>query len=140
MGRGLGKTQRTILEILSTKGDEYLEDYVDGFLVRFRGWQSVGSVTYMVLYGLDCFERTDGVIFLKPPESQMQPIWRAIRTLEKRGVIESRPFPLTFRTRSNFGKRGGSNRIKAIRLAQGKTVMDYTLNDNGTISEVLEGT
>ena len=139
MGCGLGKIQRTIFEILSTKGDDYLEDAVDGRYVRVRGWHSVGSVAYMVLYGLDCFERTDGVIHPTPPESQMQPIWRAIRTLEKRGVIESRSFPLTWRTRSNFGKIGGANRTKAIRLVQGRASLGYTINDNGIGSEALEG-
>ena len=139
MGRGLGKIQRTILDILSTKGDEYLEDDIDGFMVRIRGWLSVGSVAYMVLYGLDCFERTDGVINPTPPESQMQPIWRAIRTLEKRGIIESRPLPLTWRTRSNFGKIGGANRTKAIRLVQGRTPLGYTINENDIGSEALEG-
>lgn len=137
MGRGLGKIQRTILEILRTKGDAYLEDAVDGRYERVRGWQSVGNLIYMVLYGLDCFERTDGVIHPTPPESQMQPIWRAIRTLEKRGVIESRSFDLTWKTRSNFGKRGGANRTKAIRLVQGSTSLDYTINENGVISEAL---
>lgn len=105
MGRGPGKLQRKIVEILKNEKPE--------------DWYDVGSLAFQVfdpIHGANCF-RVSGYNPEKPSESQMQSLWRAIRLLEKRGLLRSRKTPRGFMDRSSFGpKRGGISFSKEVEL------------------------
>lgn len=121
MGRGLGKIQRGVLEVLKTKSPSHgLHESVNGTWMVVEGWYDVLSVAHMVIRGIDCFEGgiKGGIDYRKLTESELQLVWRAIRGLGKRKHIEARTFPILWVNRANFGKQGGASRVKAIRLAQ----------------------
>ena len=106
MGRGLGKLQRKILEVLANeKGEE---------------WYDIGSLAFQVfdsIHGVDCF-RVSGYNPEKPTEVQMQSFWRAIRSLEERGLLRSKKIPRGFWCRPGFfgPKRGGVSFAKEVKL------------------------
>lgn len=70
MGRGLGKVQKQILEILKEDQHEWIQM----------------SSLMMKLFGTD----DDWDLRYRASEAFRQSIYRALRTLEKRGIIESR--------------------------------------------------
>ena len=116
MGRGLGKIQRFILEYLKEKS----------------GWKSLLGIIYNFYHkqaGLGVYEDWQGVF----SENVYQSFARAARTLENREIIESRKV-----TEGRYNVQGGATHWKSIRLVQGKDSMNYTLNENGTVSREAE--
>jgi len=153
MGRGLGTIQRRILEIIENEEAEgkYVE-YINHHKVTYSGWTDVEDLIPYVVNGPNCYDKIDDnnlehydpkFIFKEPTETDKQAIWRAIRTLEKRGLIESKKFEISWEERydrpnhkkhphiwGNYDlKLGGANRQKAIRLVQPKNGVDSTLNE-----------
>ncbi len=109
MGRGLGKIQRKILEILKTKEKEttcwllgqYVFDCVDevGDPIRLKGgewWQNK-----------------------EPTKSQWQSLFRSLRRLNKLGIVEIKKHKFTGRINDrpyrDREKRGGQSYYKTVK-------------------------
>lgn len=153
MGRGLGRIQRRIIEVINRgEAEKRYEDKVGHHWVTFSGWTDIEYLMDYVVNGHDCWRKQDSndieyydpsFVYRKPKEADKQSIWRSIRTLEKRGLIESRTFPLTWEERwdrpnhrkypNRWGncdlKKGGANKQKAIRLVHSTSRVDSTLNE-----------
>lgn len=98
MGRGLGKIQQKVLEAL--RQDD-------------REWLSVWCVTHIVYNGYENFKKDQYDVTLT--ESKKQSVWRAVRTLEGRGLIESRIeilYPLVYDDNYRDGTK-----MKKLRLS-----------------------
>lgn len=108
MGRGLGEIQKKIIEILKHERKKYA-----------REWYDIINVAWLVHNGLYCFESLDGHhIPEEPPESVKQSVWRAVRSLEKRGLIKTKIEIASWRQYWNKkGDRyGGSRWHKKVKL------------------------
>lgn len=106
MSRGLGKIQRKIRGRLRKRSPDPFFDSVRGNWepVKFEGWHDVTSIAHEVLNDFEVWDD-----YRKLTESELQLVWRAIRMLEKRDLIQSRMFPIFEINRTNyFGKRWGS--------------------------------
>lgn len=101
MSRGLGKTQRKIIEILKYEREE---------------WCGVNSIAYQVVYGKNVWEKkyNIGEEPERPDKSMMQSIWQSVRRLEKRKILESRDNTGDYRI--NYASRGGATRRKEVKL------------------------
>lgn len=122
---------------------EMSEDYKDKvgragnryFVCTVKGWSSVETITQLVVNGLNCWSRADkndddyepGFDIQYPTESEKQSVWRSIRQLEEKGLIESYIFPILIEEKKEKswiyggwydGRKGCANRQKAICLAQ----------------------
>ena len=100
MSKGLGKVERLVLEAL--KGQ-------DSHRVL-----SVGDLAYMVHWGIDCFQTSDGPPS-SPPYAVYQSVCRAVRSLERKGLIKWKKRN-AYPDRRHYGKRGGSSWSKVIEL------------------------
>lgn len=122
MGRGLGRIQKDILHILgkelqSEHGIKYRSYFKElNRYLQVEGWYDALSLTWQIVNGEDCFNKDHWEEVRnpsrKPTEAELQSVWRAIRCLEKRGLIESRKalgdIP--------YGNRGGCRCVKILRL------------------------
>lgn len=101
MSKGFGKIQRKIIDILKYSREK-----------GYKEWHDVGSLSYQVVYGIDYWDKD---LFLnKPNNSIKQSIYRAVRILERKGVIESKIEGGDFRI--YYEKKGGAMKRKDIRL------------------------
>lgn len=96
MSGGIGKIQHKIIDTINW----YKEDcYKEGFCEQYdRKGLPIDMLMYMVYFGFDYWDRIDKAHELyeeglwertygKLTESQKQVIWRAVRSLQKRGLI-----------------------------------------------------
>jgi len=100
VSRGIGKIQCKIIDAVNWYKEWYKEYcYEEGFREQYdRRGLSIGMLMYMVYFGFDYWSITDqnhelyeeGLwerTYGKLTESQKQVIWRAVRSLQKRGLI-----------------------------------------------------
>ena len=76
--------------------------FVDVELAQKDGWQSVLDVVYYVVQGNHCFETNEPCDL--PTIAQKQSVWRAIRVLQKKGLVTTQRVSLS--ARENLGIRG----------------------------------
>jgi len=101
MSKGFGKIQQKIIEILKYKREK-----------DHKEWYDISSLSYQVVYGIDCWDKD---IYLSNPNNSIkQSIYRAIRTLEKKGVIKSKIVGRDMRI--NWRKKGGAMKRKDIKI------------------------
>ena len=101
MSKGFGKIQQKIIEILKYEREK-----------DHKEWYDIGSLSYQVIYGIECWHRD--LRENEPNNSIKQSIYRAVRTLEKKGVIESKIKGRDLRI--NWRKKGGAMKSKYIKL------------------------
>lgn len=111
MSRGLGNIQKRIMDILAKE---------------HQGKETAASYICYQVFGC-CDERGD--IIREPVASNWQSFWRALRSLEEKGLLASRTKPTGFMYRSSFGsKTGGSSHSKLVMcLVHGSPVLNSTL-------------
>lgn len=93
MSRGLSKTQNSIIQILAGKD-----------------WRCASDVLQRLLSG------DPNADYIKPSESQKQSFLRALRLLQKKGIVECRNKRTDFLWRIGNG-RGGVSHVKEVRLS-----------------------
>ncbi len=107
MSRGFSKNQQRIIEALKYEAE------------RGKEWYPVSSLNYQIKHGVDCFRRLD-LVPSEPSNVEKQSYWRAIRLLEKRGIIQSRMvgFQYTYDNLIEWREqRGGRVRSKELKLS-----------------------
>ena len=129
MSRGLGVIQKRViaaLEYIKRKNDPYLvfraldvelakkepsaeiktseinyHKFVDVFFSQKDGWNGVLDVVYMAVQGNHCFETNETHDL--PTLTQKQSVWRAIRALQKRGLVTTQRCLTDVRFRRGYG-------------------------------------
>ena len=84
MGKGLGRIQRKILKVL----DEIESRWVSA-KDKDQRWVGLDVVTFMVYHKEELSERM-GVRDLRFSKGEHRRIWESVRTLEKRGLVQTR--------------------------------------------------
>ncbi len=116
MGRGLGRIQRKIIQRLKTRKPD----------PPCPGYHDVRTLAHEIMHD---FEVWDNYTYRALTESESQSFWRALRTLEKRGLIESYSYWPGHTARSIGGSpRGGLSHSKGIRLVHTINAMNSTHN------------
>lgn len=120
MSRGLGKLQKRIIERLKVhKSTVKFHQFVEHEVVAFEGWHSIAELLHEVQDDFPTNGLWDDYNYHERTETEKQSFWRAIRCLEKRGIIETKFFLAGTMDRPNNGnRRGGISRQKAMRLVQ----------------------
>jgi len=104
MSRGLSKTQKAIIKILNYETEHNKKE-----------WYNVSSLLYQIKNGVHCFESCD--LPVEPSYVEKQSYWRAIRSLEKKRIIESRRKIANFEDMLMREGRGGISAVKEVRLS-----------------------
>ena len=100
MSKGLGRIERLVLDALERESGNRIP-------------LDVVTLAYMVHNGLDCWITSDLVD--KPPYAVYQSVCRAVRNLERKGLVRCGKTQCSFMDRYNFSCGGVSWR-KVIRL------------------------
>lgn len=107
MSKGLGRVEKIVLEALKRCGDSHVP-------------LTVGAVTCQVYYGFDCFAGAE-LCPCNPPNAVYQTVARAVRSLERKGLVECERDGKLAGGGSYYrdGRRGGDMSVKKIMLING---------------------
>lgn len=133
MGRGLGRIQSKIIQKLKNRRPTLdLIKHINGHKCEYTDYHDVQSLAHEIMHD---FEVWDNYAYRALTESEIQSFWRALRTLEKRGLIESQTFNAGWDRPRGGPPRGGRSHKKAIRLVHSINGMNSTHSKEAALGD-----